>query len=148
LYCINQESKNITIDEVGDFKPQVISDIQERGFDVIDVNGIFDLYVEKNKGHFIELKVANKHYKPWASKRGLKGINLTSQTQAIRSMENLPIIFACDEDNMDICYLILPDELKLLADEREKHEAILIGTKNLKRKPYNVALNKLIEYLK
>jgi len=139
----------MVIDEIRDLKPKIISDLKEKGSDIIDVNGTFDLYVDigKGKGYFIELKVANVHYKAWATKRVLKGLNLSNQTQAIRSMRNFPIIFACDENDADICYLILPDELKFLADKIEKHDVILIGTKHLERKSYNAALNELVEYL-
>ena len=139
----------MVIDEIRDLKPKIISDLKEKGFDIIDVNGTFDLYVDigKGKGYFIELKVANVHYKAWATKRGLKGLNLTSQTSAIRSMKNLPTIFACDEDDTDICYLILPQELKHHMDKRKEQPAILIGVKHLKRKSYNAALNELVEYL-
>ena len=77
--------KNMVIDEIRDLKPKVISDLQERGFNVVDINGIFDLYVDIDigKGYFIELKVANTNYKKWADTKGVKGLNLTSQTSEI-----------------------------------------------------------------
>ncbi len=141
--------KNLVIDEIRDLKPKVISDLQERGFNVVDINGIFDLYVDIDigKGYFIELKVANTNYKKWADTKGAKGLNLTSQTSAIRSLNNLPTIFACDEDDTDICYLILPQELKHHMDKKKEQSAILIGVKHLKRKSYNAALNELVDYL-
>jgi hypothetical protein len=141
----------MTVDEIRDLKPRIISALKEEGFNVLDTGGTFDLYVDMDvgKGYFIELKVANTNYKAWADKSGKKGLNLTSQTSAIRTMKNLPIIFACDEDDMNsCCYLILPDELKRLIDERKEHEAVLIGVTHLKKKSYNAALNELIAYLR
>lgn len=139
----------MVVDEIRDLKPRIISDLKEKGLNILDIGGTFDLYMDigKGKGYFIELKVASTNYKAWADKRGVKGLNLTSQTPAIRSMKNLPIIFACDEDDMNTCYLILPEGLKRLANERKEHEAILIGVKHLKRKSYNAALNELATYL-
>jgi hypothetical protein len=138
------------VDEISELKPKIVNDLNEKGFNVIDMkNGPFDLYIDMNqfKGCFIELKLVSSHYKAWSEKRGLKGLNLSSQTQEIRKMKNIPIVFACDEDDIDACYLILPDELRRLADEREEHDAILIGSKHLEKKSYEVALNKLVIYL-
>jgi len=142
------------VDEVKDLKPKIISDLKEKGFNVIDMgNGTFDLYVDldKRKGCFIELKLVSSNYKPWATKSGKKGFNLSAQTPAIRSMKNLPIVFGCDKDDIESCYLILPEEFKEFVNKREKQPEILIGSKHLDEKysniSYDVALNELMAYL-
>lgn len=141
------------IDELRDLKPRFVTDLKNKGFNIIDMgNGTFDLYIDmdKGRGYFIDLKVTNKHYKRFADKRGLIGLDLTSQSLAIFCMKNLPIIFACDKDNIDKCYLILPEELRVFADEKRKRglDKILIGVKkHLEKKTYSDALNELVTYL-
>ena len=140
---------NRKIDENSDLKPRIIKDLEKKGFHIFDIGGTFDLFVDMGmgKGYFIELKIANKNYKAWADKSKVKGLNLTSQTSAIRRIKNLPIIFACDEDDKDKCYLILPKKLEELTEKRKEHNSILIGVKYLTRKSYNAALNELVEWI-
>jgi len=135
-----------------DFQSRVVQDLEQRGLTVIPLGGTFDLFVDIDygKGFFIDVKVANRNYKKWASKKEIKGINLGPQTQAIRKMRNLPIIFACDEDDMEICYLIKPEELKQLAtapSRSKKGKPILIGVKYLRKTFYDEALNELVKFI-
>jgi len=130
------------VDEINDLKPKIIKDLKDKGVRVIDLgSGTFDLFIDNGKGYFIELKVLNEHYKRFAGK---KGINLSSQTSAIRALKNLPIIFACSDEDIDNCYLVTPEELKRLAKERKKFPDILIGEDNLESISYKDELKKLI----
>lgn len=93
------------------------------------------------KSGFLELKVANQNYKAFAK---TKGISFTeSQTEQLRKMKNLPIVFACDEDNMNFCCLIKPEELRQLqeAPGRKGQDMIRIGVRYLKQTSYREALN-------
>jgi len=127
------------------FKKKVVKDLENRGLIVIDLgSGTFDLLIDEGKRPFLELKVANTNYKKWAKRAGVKGISFSeSQTREIRRMRNLPLVLACDEDDINTCYLIEPKKLKQLSKKREKMHVILISVKYLKQFSYKEALDRL-----
>jgi len=129
-----------------EFKKKVINDLENRGLIIIDLgSGTFDLLIDKGKRPLLELKVANPNYKKWAK---AKGISFTEpQTREMRKMRNLPIVFACDEDDIKTCYLIEPEKLKQLSKERKRERVICIGVKYLKQISYNKALDRLGNFI-
>ena len=120
-----------------EFKNRLIPDLEKEGLNILDLkSGVLDLFVDSGKRCFLELKVANRHYKPYSHDMG---INLKTQTKIIKKMNNLPIVLACDEDNSNICYFISPEKLKEFTDKRVycvskkgNPYKILIGVHHLK----------------
>jgi len=137
-----------------DFEKKVISDLDSEGFNVINMgSGTFDLFIELEFGigKFVELKVANESYKNQGhTDDKKKGISLASQTEAIEKMHGYPTVFACDKDDIEKCYLVLPSRMKVLSDYRlevKEHDYILIGVDHLKEKPYSRCIEELTFYL-
>jgi hypothetical protein len=127
---------------------KIIGDLKDKGLITIDLgSGTFDLLIDEGKRPLLELKVANLNYKKWAK---TKGIRFTEQqTQEIRKMRNLPIVFACDENDIKTCYLIEPKKLERLSKskERRRKREICVGIKYLEQISYRKALDRLSNFI-
>jgi len=137
-----------------EFEEKAISDLESEEFNVINMGGgTFDLFIELESGlgGFVELKVASKSYKNQRhTDDKKKGISLASQTEAIKKMHGYPTVFACDKDDIEKCYLVLPSRMKVLSDYRlevKDYDDILIGVDHLKEKPYSRCIEELTFYL-
>jgi hypothetical protein len=111
------------------FRRRVLRALRTRGISVVDLGaGTFDLFIDERTRTFLELKVASKNYKRWSKECG---IDLSPQSQALRTMRKLPIVLCCQHDNEDACHVVFPKELKKLVKSRRKYSTILIGAKHL-----------------
>jgi hypothetical protein len=127
-------------------KSHVIAALVKRNIRVIDLRaGTFDLFIDEGKRLFVELKIANMNYKPFAKNIG---INLKPQTNALRTLKKLPIIFACHFQDMEKCFLITPKELKSRMNERKNYSELAIGLKSIKSIGFNNAIRLLIKEIK
>jgi len=114
-----------------EFKNRLIPDLETAGLNVLDLkSGVLDLFIDSGKRLFVELKIANMHYKKRANK---KGINLSTQTAILKKMANLPIVLACDDENIDRCYFVSPELLEKYKDKR-------ISQKRQNGKPFDVRI--------
>ena len=114
-----------------EFKNRLVPDFEKEGLNILDLkSSVLDLFIDTGKRYFVELKIAKKGYKSRSKK---KGLDLSTQTEIIKKMENLPIILACDEDDPDTCNLVTPEKLKTLTEKR-------INRVSKKGKPYDILI--------
>jgi hypothetical protein len=126
------------------FKERVIETLLKLKLSIIDLHsGTFDIFIDEGKRLFLELKIANLNYKPYAKEIG---INLTPQTKALRALNKLPIILSCSYKDLNECYLITPKRLKILINDRINYPTLAIGIEDsVPKVTFNRAIKLLIK---
>ena len=133
------------------FKKRVMAALSKKRVSTIDLkSGTFDLFLDEGKRCFLELKIANRHFKPHET---ILGINLSTQTTALRQMKKMPpIVLARNYRHANECYLALPKDVRKLVKKRLvewQYQNVLIGIEDLQPPlSFDKAMTKIIRYLK